>query len=251
MATELELVVARYQEAYGRLRLGTAAAVLAAWARFGGPDDEAEARFVAAAVPLVGGAQVAVVRLLAGYMATMARAAIGQALEAAPAAEKVTGAALRGVDLVEVYRRPVVTMRTALARGELFMDAKAKAGERAAVLAQTDVALAQRAATSAVLEGGRRITGYRRVLSGSSCSLCAQAAARRHTRREPMPIHGRCDCGVAPVFGRLDPASGLNRRRLDELEAAGPMPEVATHTHGELGPVLTEAAHSFTGPSDL
>src|SRR5688500_807156 len=176
---ELELVVARYQEAYARLRAGTAARVLVAWHRCGGPEDEAAARFVAAAVPLGTGAEVAVVRLLAGYMATMARAVTGKALEAAPTAERVTGAALRGVGLEEVYRRPVVTLRTALAQGARFEDAKRVAGERAVVLAQTDVALAQRAATAAVLEGDRRITGYRRVLSGSSCSLCAQAAARR------------------------------------------------------------------------
>jgi hypothetical protein len=29
------------------------------------------------------------------------------------------------------------------------------------------------------------------------------------------------------------------------------LPEVAVHTHGELGATLADAAHSFTGPADI
>ncbi len=266
-----EEAIARYQVAYGRLRAATVARVLALWALHGGLTDEDSDRFTAAAVPVVTGGQVAIARLVAGYLAIVTRSTLGTATAAAVDPHLVTAA--RGIAPVEVYRRPVVTARTAIAEGRPFAEAMRTAADHLERIADTDVALAQRQATVAAVSADERIVGYRRVLTGSSCALCATASTQRYRTDQLMPIHGRCDCGVAPIFGQSDPGQVINRRLVKDLRAAAKstgakdyatnrhisvaedgsvvLPKVATHQHGELGPTLTRAADDFTGPGDI
>lgn len=265
-----EQVVTRYQAQYGHIRNVTVARVVALWRAFGGVDDDALAAFLTAVLPTVAAGQTAVGALVSAYVATMLRAA-GETATVAPLGA-ISVDALRGTAAAEVYARPVVALRTALADGKLYDYGMKLAGQRVEQLASSDVAMAQREAIGRAVEGDERFFGYRRVLTGRSCALCAVASAQRYHRR-PMPIHANCDCGVAPIIGTVDPGQTINRQIVDNLKAAAQktgtaaywknrhvtvnadgtvnLPEIAVHEHGELGAVLGDAAHSFTGPGGI
>lgn len=216
------------------------------------------APFIAQAVPLVEGAQLTVARLVDGYTATVAGSKpVGLV------ASEVTDLRI-GTTTADVYRRPFETLWSALA-DDKPLDVAVKAGaDRLAVIAQTDVILAQRQAMATVADQSPRIVGYRRTLTGKGCVLCAVASTQRYRSDDLMPIHDRCDCGVAPIYGTKDPGRIVNRKVLDNLQAGGPdywrqrgfvnadgnpvdpasaPTGLATVTaHDELGPYLTHAA---------
>jgi hypothetical protein len=73
----VEAVILRYQQRYGALRAATVRRVEAAWRQFGGLDDAAADRFVAAVVPIVETAEVSTARLLAAYLQALAVQATG------------------------------------------------------------------------------------------------------------------------------------------------------------------------------
>lgn len=266
-------IVRAYQREYGRLR-GTVAAQLAAlWTTIGGVTDRDAERFIAAAVPAVHGAQIAIARLVAGYFATIGREIVGIAQPVSISPSAVTTTALRGVDTADVYQRPVITARTALSEQRPYDEALTLAGQRLNQLISADLALAQRQATVLSVNHDRRIVGYSRVLTGKSCALCATASSQRYHRGDLMPIHAHCDCGVAPIYGTADPGRVINQQLVDDLKTAAresgdveywrqrrvtveadgtvTLPRPQIRTHGELGPVLTEADHDFTGTDDL
>lgn len=83
-----------------------------------------------------------------------------------------------------------------------------------------------------------------------------------------------CQCGIAPVFAENDRAiKDFNRQVLSNIKDANAgadrpywearhfrvdgqtgeviLPEVAVHEHGELGAVLADASHTFSGPGDI
>lgn len=266
-----EQIVARYQTAYGRLRAQAVGRALALWGLYGGLGDDDADRFVAAVVPLMEGAQAATASLVAAYMAALSREVIGEVdIPPVPAAD-VTDEALRGVAATEVYRRPVIMARTAIAEGKNFVEAVAAGRHRLEEIADTDVALAQRQATTQIVGASDRMTGYRRVLTGRSCAFCATASTQRYRKAQLAPLHSRCDCGVAPIFDDADPGQVINRRLLKNIKGAAKsggqadywrsrhftvaedgtieFPDIKVHQHGELGPVLSAADHHFAGPS--
>lgn len=242
-------IIRRYQEQYGRLRIGTAARLALLWDRLGGLTDDDVERFTKAAVAHMSGAERATAALVAGYIAQLGRLATGTGRAVAIPPSQVTGEALRGVDPFEVYKRPIVTARTAISKGKTFAEAMSDARNRAMEIAALDIILTQRATTVAVAEKDKRIVGYRRVLTGASCPLCRIASTQRYHKDSLMPIHGHCDCGVAPIFGTEDPGQVINHKLLGEIrdeEAA-----VAVRHHGELGPVLVDRDDHFTGPRGI
>lgn len=265
-----EQIVARYQALYGRLRTDTVARVLAAWDAYGGLSDADATRFVSVVVPLIEGAQTATGGLVAGYLSTLSRLLTGESDVEPPAAGALTTETLRGVPAAEVYRRPVVMARTAISDGKNFIDAVAAGRDRLEQIADTDVAMAQRQATMQIVSASGRMTGYRRVLTGRSCAFCATASTQRYHGPQLAPLHSRCDCGVAPIFGDTDPGQVINKRLLRDIKTAAKgknadywksrhftvgedgsieFPPIKVHNHGELGPVLSDAAHDFTGPA--
>jgi hypothetical protein len=177
-----------------------------------------------------------------------------------------------GATEAEVYRRPEATLRTALAQGRQFDQAVRLGLQRVRAMAETDLQLAKTHTARAVAAGRPGIQGYKRVLSGRSCNLCAAASTRTYNRKLLLPIHGRCDCSVVPIIGDSDRAAELNAEVLQRLQAAGPQywkrkgfvdPDgnpvdpttfqgaAAVREHGELGPVLTDPAHEFAHLDDL
>lgn len=325
------------QRAHARVlavRSGTGARVGAVWDRLAPIGDASAAEFADAAAQLVEAGQVAVSRSTSGFL----RTATGVQGPTSP----LSGPVLRGgTSTVEVYQRAVVTARSALAAGKTLGEALRIGRDRATSTAETDVMLAQRAQIDAWAQA-QIVTAYRRVLTGNSCELCQIASTQRYWVGNLMPIHQRCDCGVAPIEapakskwrrgpdGRRAFARGqvIDREFLDELKANGTADRVsaakhrqwvrgelgrverhlevaqrrveelraelragisdqaretrveerldkwrqkvkaheariaelkhenvrlgpAVHQHGELGPVLTDPNHKFTGPSDF
>lgn len=256
-----------YQARQLAVRDTTAATVGGLWDRLGGPGDQAAARFVAAAVPVVAGAQAASVSLGIAYVQTYSVAATGEA-ETLSIDQAALIAGLRGgVPLSEVYQRPVITARAALADGGTLAEALKAARLRAVSTAGTDVMLAARGGTHAAMARAARVVGYRRVPDGAACKFCLLASTQRYHLSQLMPLHQRCGCTVAPIIGTQDPGHVLDKDLVDRLHAADPLigtrgdnrawlrqqyeSIVAVHEHGELGPVLTARGDHFTGPSDL
>lgn len=264
-----------YTTRYNRLRVRAGLIVGRLWDRTAGLDDSAARVFTEAAAGVATAAQGAAAGLLDGYVAALGTFATGTLVRPAGIdPETVSGPAARnGAEPVDVYHRSVVTARAAVAEGQTFDEAMRYGRQRSVSTAETDVTLAQRLALLFVIGGDERIVGYRRVLTGQSCSLCATASTQRYRRGDLMPIHNHCDCGIAPIYGTVDPGHVINSERLSDLKAAGRasgdpqfwqsrridvdehgtvrFPDVTVHQHGELGPVLTEATHGFTSQSDL
>lgn len=258
-------LAAAYLAAYNRLRGAAGVAVGRLWDRVASVEDADTFAELAAAASVA--AQTRAAALVDGYLAAMLGLLAG---EGTPVGlEDVTGAAVRaGAEPFDVYQRPTITVRAALAAGKQWEDAMAAGRARAVGTAEMDVALTQRAATLQVVESDDRVVGYRRVLTGGSCALCATASTQRYRNGDLMPIHNHCDCGVAPIIGSRDPGNVINRPLLDDLKATGGdyakdrrltvdedgtvrLPDVAVREHGELGPVLTERADDFAGPDDI
>ena len=270
-----------YGARYDLIRSELAAAIGRAWALAGGVSDRHLAVFVRLAVPLVQGAQQATAAITTAYLAAMIDELTGAPPAAAAVdARRLSGPAIRGTPPSEVYARPIITARRMLSEGRTLTDALNAARARALNTAQTDVVLAHRAAAAAVLEADARIVGYRRVLTGRSCMLCATASSQRYRRGDLMPIHDHCDCRVSPITGDADPGRIVNRQLLANLRQQGGSTywkdrgfvdvdddgtfrvrragvdepqalRVAVREHGELGPTLVDADHAWTGTADL
>lgn len=260
-------LAAAYLTRYNRLRNRTVTAVGFLWDRHANLDDRAAAVFAGQAASVVRGSQAGVTALVNGHLGAAATLVDSGVLDLDD-----TPPTPRNVDLDEVYYRGVVSARAAISEGRTYTEAMTAGRARAVASASTDVVLAQRAVMSRAVDG-TRIVGYRRTLTGVSCALCASASTQRYTRSSLMPIHSHCDCGVAPIIGSRDPGHVINEPLLADLKSAGKatgdpdywrsrkfkvdedgtirLPGIAIHHHGELGPVLTDADHNFTGPSDL
>lgn len=222
--------VSRAQRAYDpliqRLRSQVEAGVRRAWGSLSSYRDADIARFAAAVVPLVVAGERTVAQLTRQYLAQAG--ADPDRLDVAA----VTGEGTRGIDPLEVYRRPGVAVWTALAAGAAVDAAVNQGLNRAVGLALTDLQLAR---TRTVAQVG--VTRFKRTLSGlENCPLCELAAQNTYYRGDLMPIHPGCDCGVVPVTVQVD---------------VTPPAGVSVHQHGEMGPVLTVEGHEFTGPTDF
>lgn len=238
----LEDLVGAQHRRYVQLQHRAADLVGRAWDEFGGPGDDNLAAFVGQVSPIVLGARQHTIDLMAGYLSLVVRTNVPVDVRS------VLDAIRGGVPIDVVYGRPVISMRSALAEGRDLADAEAIARDRAVSAGRTDVILANRAAAVDGMSRTDRIAGYRRVPTDRSCAYCVGASGDEYASDQLMPIHNNCDCGVAPIVGGHDPGRILNRS-LPELSADAPT--AAVHEHGELGPVLSDADHDFTGPEDL
>lgn len=226
-------------------------------------------RFVRAVVPVVEGGQVRIAALTDAYLAAFERTVLGGA--AAPVgvpAAQISYQAIRGVPAAEVYARTGPTVWSALADGLDVRAAVDKGLRRAVSTAATDMQLAKTRAATAVMSGKDNVVGYRRVLKGSeNCALCIVASTQRYRKRELMPVHPGCDCGVSPIYGDKDPGQVIDPDRLEGLQdriverfgtedrtgrrAADFRDLMVTEQHGELGPVLARRGDKFTAAADL
>jgi hypothetical protein len=254
-------VVRRAQAEQARIRAATVAEAVRIWTTLGGVTEQDLERFVAAVTPVVRAGQQMTADTVAAMMSQLGGVVVG-----APSIDRMT---LRGVDAAEVYARPVVTARTGLSQGKEWAVAMREAQQRLTTLVATDTQIAKREAALDIMTADARVVGYRRVLTGASCALCATASTQRYTVERLMPIHDHCDCEVAPIIGDRDPGRVINQDLLRDLRSEGgpsywndrglsvdadgtvtrtadEAPLVVTeHVHGELGPVLADAEHAF------
>lgn len=238
----LEDLVAAQHRRYVQLQLRAAQLAGHAWDEFGGPGDDDYLRLVNAVTPIAVAARQQTADLMAGYLSLVVRSAVP--IDIRGVLDRIRG----GTAIAEVYGRPVVTTRTMLSEGRSLDDAIAGGRDRVVSTARTDVILANREAAVDGMSGSDRIRGYRRVPTAGSCPYCVGAAGDEYATDQLMPIHNNCDCGIAPIVGGHDPGRVLNR----SLPELGPdAPTAAVHDHGELGPVLGDADHDFTGPHDI
>ena len=176
----------------------------------------------------------------------------------------------RGIPVEEEFLRPVKEYRYARFRGLDELVAEERAAERAAVIAEMDLALAARDTAHDLLSQTDGVTGYRRVIhpelnrqragGHAVCGLCIAASDRIYRRAELLPLHERCYCEVAPIVaGQPDPGSSVNEETFAQLyEAAGSTAAAAlkrtrwvVQQHGELGPVLRAAGDAFRDADDV
>jgi len=176
-----------------------------------------------------------------------------------------TSALRNGVNVKEVYSRPFVQMRMALAKGDSFTDALSLGSRTADSFARTEIQLSRRQASLFARRANDNIVGFLRTLSGNeNCALCYVASTQRYNKGDLLPIHPACDCGEMPIYGDSDPGQVIDQQLLDKsheavgqrfgIDVGGRNPDyrkITIHDHGEMGPMLTVKGQKFTGPNDL
>lgn len=219
--------------------------------------------FIERVLPVVLGAQQTMGQITDAYLAAMIADMLGGA--AAPVGVDLDDA-LRGVEPAEVYRRPFVTMYSALSAGHDYTSALAQGRHRLLSITETDLQLARtHAAQQSMTRGGARF--FRRRLTGkSNCALCVIASTQRYRVENLMPIHPGCDCKPEPLPAGRDPGQIIDESLLKEAhdavakgtgasDAGGRSPDyrdvIITRQHGEYGPLLAVKRHEFTGPDDV
>ncbi len=216
-----------------RLRALIRNGVAQAWAGLPGYDERNVAQWLATVLPLVNAGQRQSVALTEAFLAR----ALGGAPVGVDAAKVVAGVRT-GATPAEVYRRPFVTVWTALKAGDAFTAATRAGGDRATSAAVTDVQLAHRATLQAVQDAEPRIRGYRRVPDGGACAYCVALEGAIVRSADAAPLHPGCGCGFEPI--------------VDASPRPASLPdEVAVHEHGELGALVGAAGDNFTSPADL
>ncbi len=259
----MDRVLLAYQASLNRLRLRSAAAAVLVWDRLGSWNERDAARFADTVIPVVAAAQSQAVALTDAYLSIR----LGEQPIGLDTDSLIGAGARRGAAPEVVYQRPFVGLWQGLGEQKEWAALAAGARHRIAMTARTDVQLAARGAAQQRIAGDQRVVGYRRVLTGlESCGFCAVATTQRYRTGRLMPLHPGCDCTVEPIIGSSDPGRVINRERLDSLyaEVEGStdrsklshitvdtdgrpvLPDVVEIDHGELGPVLADAAHSNT-----
>lgn len=210
-----------------RLRALVTRGVSLIWQGLPGYDEDNVAQWLAAVLPLAMAANRQSVALTDAYIA---RVFGRQPLGLDPA---MILAALRGgVDPKVLYRRPFVTVWTALSKGTPWEQAVSAGGARATETAAADVQLAQRATLQAVQDADPRIRGYQRVPDAGACPFCLNIAGAFVKSADAMPLHPHCGCTLEPVE--------------DDVESTPTPADVAVNDHGELGLLLGDPSHDFT-----
>ena len=284
MATQRQLLDG-YNSLSSKLVRGAGDRASAIFTSLGSWRDSDYADFVDVLDPIMTGAKIQAARLQVAFYSEMAKVS-RESFEAFPiTAKTLTTSALRnGADTGEVYRRPFVSLYTALSNGGDMTKAISEGARRISSIASTDMQLARRAAGSQARDRNSGITYYVRTLTGNeNCALCTIASTQRYTRGELMPIHPGCDCGEMPVFANQDPGQVLDQVKLDSTydsieqqlrvdpdfgardaglgkiintpdggqRLADYTEIVVTRNHGEYGPTLSWRDQSFTGPGEL
>lgn len=235
-----EQVILGHRAAVKLVRERVLAYALTAWKAQGNYRDADVARLVSLIVPRVQAGQLQTANLTSSYIASIAALRLGRAVKAVPVnRDEILGA--RGVPADEVYRRPIAEVHRQLAAGSSFADAARRGATYLGVLIATDVQMSQvRQARDSYQRSG--VQHFRRVLQGGkNCDLCIAAADQPYWSGDLMPIHASCACTTEPSD------AGSATGTFDVGPMADPETRVEVRMHGEIGPVLTNAAYAFAG----
>lgn len=230
------------------------------------------AGFVEQAVPAVEGTQAALAQLTAVYVAERAAEVNGVDGVLPPVLDPTTYTGLRdGVSMDDVYARPFVTLRTALARGRTLEDAIRLATVRLGEIVEMDMQQTYAHAADAAMAGlpeDVRPRFWARVPQGpENCALCLVAATQRYRVGDLNKIHPGCDCAVKPLAVTDDPGQVIAPELLERAHDAvremtgttdrgGRAPDYRklmvqmTGRHSEVGQMLHFPGDHFdTGPA--
>jgi hypothetical protein len=195
--------------------------VTALWDQMPGIGDDAMTAFAREAAAAVEQAQTLAARNTVAFLAQAeGMPAVGSGVSIAD----VVSEARPGVLAVDVYERPVVTVRTALAEGKTFARARDLGRLRLIATVDTDIALASREAGRQYASTPRsKIRGYRRLPSGNACNFCLMACTQRYRHQDLMPLHTSCHCTLPPVpiVGDVDPGRVIDKDALRQLKESG------------------------------
>lgn len=183
----------RYQTLTRRLATTAGRAVATAWADLGTYDPTDIATLAGRAGPVVDVLSARAAASTAGYLAVLLEEPV------APTS------ALVAPDWDSAF----IALRRSLANGHEWPDAVESGRLRAeAVGSNAVVSTARRAADEVPTN---RIIGWRRLLSGSSCTWCSTVATQRYHSAESADFgHDHCHCEVAPIIGDADPGRVIN-----------------------------------------
>lgn len=234
-----EQVILGHRSALALVRTRVLAYARTAWTAQGNYRDADVDRLVSLIVPQVQAGQLQVANLTSSYIASISTLRLGRQVAAVPVPRAaILGA--RGVDPVEVYRRPATVVYTALSQGATFKDAVALGALRLGQLVVMDMQMSQvRQSRESYQRSG--VQHFRRVLQGGkNCDLCIVAAEQPYWSGDLMPIHGGCACTTEPSD------AGSATGTFDIGPMADPETRIEVREHGEYGPVLTYAGQHFT-----
>ncbi|MFJ4768453.1 hypothetical protein ACIP88_04950 [Streptomyces uncialis] len=224
-------------------------------------------RFQRQALPVILAGERQIASLTTSYLEQSYREDTGEAVRVGLDFDTVTGAALRGVDLEEVYLRPFVEVRTALSKDSPLDVAVDRGTTRLETLIKTDLQLARTHTVREVASQLPRFEYTVRELQGEyDCALCMIASTQRYHKRDLAPIHPGCDCLVKLVTADYDPGQVIDEDLLERVhdlvdEATGQRDRggravdyrkiIIANEHGEIGPVLGFRDQNFAGPGDV
>lgn len=175
-----------------------AAAAASAWADAFHDREQA----TATVLPLVRAGMAQTVSLVDAYMAAKARSTGERGEIKGLNPDDYTVERLRGKPAEVVYLRAFGALGGQLGQGAEFADALGSGRSSIDRLVRTDIQLAQTHSSRDWISGEERIVGYERVLGpGRNCGLCVAASTQRYSTEDLMPIHERCGCSVAPIYG--------------------------------------------------
>lgn len=255
---------ARYTSITQGLRQRLVALVMQAFGATGNYRDADADLFLERILPAVLGAQQQMGSLTDAYLSAMVADMYG----GSPSAQGISlPESLRGVPPEEVYRRPFVSVWSALSDGKSLADAVRQGQTRLTSITGTDLQLARTEATRQTLGRDGRVQFYRRVLRGSfNCAMCTIASTQRYRKQNLMPIHPGCDCGTRPLAPGEDRSQVIDEPLLEAAHAAvaagtgqsdrgGRLPDyrdvIIDRQHGELGPLMAIRRQNFTGPTSI
>lgn len=265
-AVEQRALIRAYRTASASVTTNVANFLERSWGSLTAWRDADAAAWLGRILPVMEGAVGQQAALTDAYLARLLTDQLGTAV-APKALPAPSLAQLRhGAPAVEVYTRPFVSTRAAIAEGLDLRTAARRGLERLLSLSTTDMQLARTHTTRNVLASDPRVVGYRRVPSGSkSCPLCIIASTQRYRKDRLMPIHPGCQCTVSTIVGDEDPGRVLNQNLLDATHDAiaekyGPDAveagarsdpyktpgALAVYDHGEYGPTLAVAGQHHT-----
>lgn len=235
----MSALVEAHIEAQRRLRERVSGTVATAWRGLPAYDEQNVAQFLGVAVPTVTAGKRASVAVTTAFLARRT----GRQPAHVDVA-KIIGAVRGGVPAEEVYRRPFVTVWTALKDGTDYRDAVSSGLQRAASSAAMDVQLTMRQTLQTVGEADDLIVGYQRVPDGGACEFCQLVAGQRYTVSDLMPVHNHCGCGVDVITS--DNRGDFTGKPENDLSVTHDGVTAAVEDHGELGPLLVNGDQHFT-----
>lgn len=190
----------RFQVRLSRLSTKVGLVTTKAWDELGEWNEPDVERYSVAVMPYLRAASSAAQQVSAGYY---------QALTRTPS--RSVGPIVPPTDL----RAPFTAYWHSLTEGNQWVDALTYGRSRAESIAVDHVTSTARLAGDAYT-AGTRVVGWRRVLSGKSCTWCSTVATQRYRTAESADFgHDGCDCTVAPIIGSADPGQVINAERLD------------------------------------